>query len=42
MRRRSINPESLPPHKNPIPMGCVIDNILMTSAVQGHDPKTGK
>ena len=42
MRRRSINPESLPAHKNPIPMGCVIDNILMTSAVQGHDPKTGE
>jgi 2-iminobutanoate/2-iminopropanoate deaminase len=42
MRRRSINPESLLPHKNPIPMGCVIDNILMTSAVQGNDPKTGE
>lgn len=41
MRRRSINPESLTSHKNPIPMGCVIDNILMTSAIQGHDPKTG-
>ena len=42
MRRRSINPSELKPHKNPIPMACLVDNILMTSAIQGHDPKTGK
>ena len=42
MRRRSINPSKLKPHKNPIPMACLVDNILMTSAIQGHDPKTGK
>ena len=42
MRRRSINPSELKPHKNPIPMACLVDNILMTSAIQGHDPKTGE
>ncbi|MGB0635662.1 MAG: RidA family protein [Paracoccaceae bacterium] len=42
MRRRSINPGELKPHKNPIPMACRVDNILMTSAIQGHDPRTGE
>jgi enamine deaminase RidA (YjgF/YER057c/UK114 family) len=29
-------------HTNPIPGGCRIGSLLMTSAISGKDPKTGK
>ena len=29
-------------HENPIPMGCVIGNILMTSGIFGMEPGTRK
>jgi len=41
MTRKSINPPSVPAHKNPIPVACVMGNILMSSAIMGHDPDSG-
>lgn len=40
MKRRSIIPPNVTPHKNPVPMGCIIGNILMTSAIMGYTKGT--
>src|SRR5262245_2466573 len=40
-KRRSFEVPGLH-HENPIPMGCTIGNIMMTSGVFGMDPETRK
>ena len=40
-RRRSFEVQGLH-HENPIPMGTIIDNIMMTSGIFGMDPETRK
>src|SRR2546423_514647 len=41
MKRRSIYIEGFA-HKNPIPAGCRMGNMLMTGIITGMDPATGK
>jgi len=38
-RRRSFEVEGLH-HENPIPMGCIIGNLMMTSGIFGMEPGT--
>lgn len=40
-RRRSIYIEGFS-HENPIPAGCILDNVLMSGIIYGLDPQTGK
>lgn len=40
-RQKSLDVEGLG-HGAPIPMGCRVGPVLMTSGVGGRDPKTGK
>jgi 2-iminobutanoate/2-iminopropanoate deaminase len=41
MTRRSISLLGISPHSNPVPLACVIGNILVTSALMGQEPGTG-
>lgn len=40
-RRKSIYTDGLG-HKNPIPAGCRVGNLLMSGIIGGIDPKTGE
>jgi 2-iminobutanoate/2-iminopropanoate deaminase len=40
-KRKSFEVEGLH-HKNPIPMGCIIGNTMMTSGIFGMEPHTRK
>jgi enamine deaminase RidA (YjgF/YER057c/UK114 family) len=40
--RKSINIEGFAHGNNPVPAGSVIGNLLMTGAIFGTDPATGK
>jgi enamine deaminase RidA (YjgF/YER057c/UK114 family) len=40
--RKSINIEGFAHGKNPVPAGSVIGDLLMTGAIFGTDPATGK
>ena len=40
-RRRNFEVEGLR-HENPIPMGCIIGNLMMTSGIFGMEPGTRK
>ncbi len=40
-KRKSIHIEGFS-HKNPIPAGCRLGNMLMTGIITGTDPATGK
>ena len=40
--RKSIDIEGFSHGKNPVPAGSVIGNLLMTGAIFGTDPATGK
>jgi 2-iminobutanoate/2-iminopropanoate deaminase len=40
-KRRSFEVPGLH-HENPIPMGCIIGNLMMTSGIFGMEPETRK
>ena len=40
-KRRSFEVQGLH-HENPIPMGCTIGNLMMTSGIFGMEPETRK